>query len=223
MENNSFICKHGLFHDKPVFDGEPSSNNGWIYTAYAKALGHILPQGTHYDNLFLMCQVKRGDFIANRLPNKTEPPISRDEVIGMAALHTNVIMSLWLTDFSMTRRCVDRISWWKSLKALWKIRNEHRNYVWENKVYDGYKIAFKLMPHDVFYIKNEYGIKPKFYEWLLFQLYALSTILQNNISAKNVLWLQLYNMHSIFWIRFINQPKNFKKYFGTTHIFTRGK
>ena len=35
---NTYTDKYGRYHDKPTDGVNPSSNNGWIYTAYAKYL-----------------------------------------------------------------------------------------------------------------------------------------------------------------------------------------
>ena len=218
IDHTKYVCKYGLYHDKPCVDNEPSSNNGWIYTAYAKALG--LKTGNYF-YLYNSCFSDRGNFIINRLPKKTKPPISRDEIIGMVSLKTTIDDVLWYSDFNMYRLNLKNVSYFDSLKALWIIRNEHRNYMWENKIYPAYKLAFKLMPHDVYYIKKYNRVKQSFFEWGMFQLYAFSTILQNNVSAKNVLWLQLKDLNSIFWIKFLNQKKNFLEYFGKEHVFNR--
>lgn len=222
MQN--YICKYGLYHDKPVKDGEPSSNNGWIYTAYAKALGFPLPINIDYDSLFMDCKTEESsNFIRNRLPKKEEPPVSRDEIIGMHVMANDVCFLLGnLYSWYLVKRVWEKYSIIQSIKALWKIRKKHRNYVWKNKVYPAYKLAFKLMPHDRYFIKStSMHFRSNLYEWCMFQLYAFSTIVQRNISAKNILWLQLEMLNSIFWIRFINQPKNFKKYFPADHPFNR--
>jgi len=228
MENN-YICKYELYHDKPCKEDyspfEPSSNNGWIYTAYAQALGHLTASTRHYQKLYDAClEFTSNSFYIDRLPNKTEPPISRDEAIGMHYLRTPIFIKLHQQDFYLCYSGIaNSVSWIDSIKALWKIRNEHRNFVWQNEVFDAYKLAFKLMPHDVYYFKKSFGFSTNITESILFNLYAFSTIVQNNISARNVLWLQLKDLNSKFWIKFINQPKNFKKYFGDNHPFVKGE
>lgn len=222
---NSYICKYGLYHDKPVTDGEPSSNNGWIYTAYAKALGFFLPNRKHYQDLNAKCMVQdqSSDFYRYRLPGLVEPPISRDEIIGMHVLNTNIDFLLgYVYGWYLTRRQWQEYSMIQAIKALWAIRKEHRNYFWKNKIYPAYKLAFKLMPHDRYFIKATSELfKPNLYEWVMFQVYALATILQKNYSARNILWLQLNQMHSVFWINFVNQPKNFENYFREGHPFRK--
>lgn len=216
---NNYICKYGLMHDKPVKDDlEPSSNNGWIYTAYFAALGNLLPASeASYMKLRTRCKPYGGHFILNRLPEKYNPPISRDEIIGMYYLEELTYFKLLTSNFYLTKYIHKHFSYLESIKTLWSIRKKHRNYVWKNELLAGYKLAFKLMPHDVYYFKKSMMGKASLISYLFFQLYCLSTVLQNNISAKNVLWLQLHHLQSKFWIKFINQPKNFKKYFGENH------
>lgn len=222
-----YIDKYGLYHDKPVRNREPSSNNGWIYTSYAKSLGHVCMSKKHYENLFSMCIIHRqikSDFYLSRLPNKLTPPISRDELIGMASLGMDIGKILFARDYYFCRMNseIRNTSIWESIKVLYSIKDEHRNHVWQNSLYKGYKLAFRLAPHDIYYIKkiSNWG-DVKLYESILFNLYCLSTVIQNNISARNVLWLQLRDLKSTFWIRFINQPDNFSKYFSEKHIFNR--
>ena len=106
----------------------------------------------------------------------------------------------------------------KAIKALWKIRKEHRNYFWENQIMDAYPIAMKLWWHDRYYINTVAGWGFNPFYWLWFQIYALVTILQkDNISAQNILWLQLKDIKSSFWIKFIDYKKNFEEYFPSDH------
>ena len=84
----------------------------------------------------------------------------------------------------------------KAIKALWSIRNEHRNYVWENKVYDAYPLAFKLPPWDIAYIKMMEGIKLSFLEKMLFKFNAKKVIKAGDKSSRMILFLQLSDLKS---------------------------
>lgn len=220
-----YTCKYKLYHDKEVLDNEPSSNNGWIYTAYARALGHITANRQYYNKLAKQCYTNSelSDFYINRLPDRQTPPISRDELIGMISLKTDVYRDVFYHNFYFCKsQLAADVSVWDAIKLLFSIRNEHRNHIWENKLYTGYRLAFRLAWHDRYYMKefSQLGFV-KLYEYLAFNFYCFTTIIQNNTSAKNILWLQLYDLKSSFWIKFINQPKNFLKYFGKDHIFNR--
>ena len=214
---NNYICKHGLYHDKPVVDGEPSSNNGWIYTAFAYHLGFEI--GTVDHKTFDTCFEYYDYFFIKRLPDKRFPPMSRDEFLGMVSCGFNPIRHGWYMFNPMYK-----INYLKAIKVLWSIRKEHRNYVWQNTWVVAYPLAFKLWWHDRYYINTMRNTDPTIFQWIMFQLYAMTTILQSNISAKNVLWLQLSDLESQsvmarFWLKFINQKKNFMKYFGKDHMF----
>lgn len=219
-----YVCKYGLWHHKVCKNSAPRSNNGWIYTAYAKALGHVASSKEQLTYLFYRCESTHSDFYYDRLPGKQEPPISRDEIIGMISLGMpdvthNLVSRGWLMCENSWN--VSLFTLWDSVKELWAIRKEHRNFMWQEKRYAAYPIAFRIMWHDRHYITKKAQNKTSIFNYCMFQLYAFSTIIQKNISARNVLWLQLHDLNSVFWIKFLNQPKNFIKYFGPEHPFNR--
>lgn len=211
---SEYVCKYGLYHDKPCIDKEPRSNNGWIYSAFAHHKNiHI--QFWKLEQTFHDCWFYAKDpFIINRIPYKHTPPISRDEIIGMTSLGFDPLNSGW----SMYNE-QDNPSYLTAISGLWKIRSKHRNYFWENEMVEVYPIAMKLWWHDRHYINKMQNKSSNLFYWFMFQVYALATILQKNISAKNVLTLQLEDLHSKFWIRFINKKENYSIYFGKDHPF----
>ena len=78
----TYIDKYGRYHHKPTDGINPSSGNGWIYTAYAVKLG--LPVNKYKLNeCFKLCS-QNGILIRN--PNMETSPISRDEILGLAKL-----------------------------------------------------------------------------------------------------------------------------------------
>ncbi len=229
---NRYICKYGLYHDKPVkviepyLDKEdrvfePSSNNGWIYTALAVQLKVLLGDYSKLEDVHNKClSIARDDklYYCYRLPTKILPPLSRDEAIGMISLGFDPFMyRYWLSR-------PQKGSLINAFKILWSIRNEHRNTVWEKTLKGAYRIAFKLAFHDRYYVDVITFKKTKIHYWLFFQLYAFTTIIQRQrktgkISAQNVLWLQLRDLNSKFWIRFIDIEDNLKHYFPKDHPF----
>ena len=214
----NYKCKYGLYHDKPCLNNEPRSNNGFIYSSYAQKIGLKL-------DVELIAETYNkciGDelYFIYRLPSKPEPVISRDEIIGMVSLGLENVLRY---DYNLYREnkppsCIDYLV---ALKGLYKIRNEHRNYFWQNKIMSVYPLAMRLMPHDQYYVDMKIDGKSKPYKWLLFQLYAFATVMQENTSAKNVLWLQLKDLDSKFWIKYIDMKKNFAEYFGEEHVFNK--
>ena len=116
---SQYICHNSLVHDKPctavqvIMDTPPiklpSSNNGFIYTAYYYhyCLAPVpLPQVEELDyekiaNTSLNCVIDNpyDDFIIRRLPDKDRPPISRDELFGKFALRTLSIETLMDNDW----------------------------------------------------------------------------------------------------------------------------
>ena len=227
-----YQCRLGLYHDKPCKpsytdkDGvvyEPRSNNGWIYTAYANRLLIMRPSNRiKLHDTFADCRLRAAYsnvYFLDRLPGKELPPMSRDEIIGMISLGFNPLRYGWFM-YKMNHEP----NYFEAIKALWKIRKEHRNTFWEKGIIEAYPIAMKLWWHDRHYILKGLGMKSNWFYFLMFQLYAAMTIVQNNISAKNVLWLQLSDLKtqsatSRFWLKLINQKKNFMEYFGKNHPF----
>jgi hypothetical protein len=79
----NFQDKYGRFHHKPCINGEPSSNNPWIYTAECKAAGLDIDESKTLD-CFKMSLTSFG---FDRNPNQILPAISHDEIIAMPYLH----------------------------------------------------------------------------------------------------------------------------------------
>lgn len=218
----NYKCKYGLFHDKPCLDGEPSSNNGWIYSAYAKKLGFLLdmPQLNYVaDKCIVINEQQNNSFVSLiRLPNKHEPPMSRDEIIGMASLGFIKANHLMKANWYF-RGTEPQAYLYQQIIALYKIKDEHRNYVWQNKIIDAYPIVFKLFWHDRFYVKKMSGEAATLFEFLMFYLYMIAILLQGSAGEKNLLWLQLSDLNS-FFRKFINVKANLQEYFGKEHLFS---
>lgn len=216
---NNYKDKFGFYHDKKSLNKEPSSNNAWIYTSYAKSLGLTIDY-KQLEFFYDVCKINDSNsywFILRRR-GLFYPPISRDEIIGMYSLGFKPLLNNKYFMFRAFKN-YSFLDYIIALKKLFKIRNEHRNYFWEKRLYETFPVAMKIWWHDRYYLDLMSNQNSSFFKWFMFQLYALSTILQNNISAKNVLTLQLQDLNSKFWIKFINKKKNYKKYFEKEHIF----
>lgn len=94
----SFQDKWSRWHDKPCINGEPKSNNGWIYSAYADILG--LP--VNRVKLYECYNKSRANYPQtwplHRSPGKGLPPMSRDEILGL-----DYFNMLWTTELEMIR------------------------------------------------------------------------------------------------------------------------
>lgn len=219
-----YVCFYGLYHDRPCnrdYTGKvlPRSNNGWIYSAYANRLKLPLDRQLIFKTYNMCVETPSQYEKLNRLPGKQEPPMSRDEIIGMISL--GYLHWKWLDQFDWQFYGYSSTKYplLTQIKAVLSLRGEHRNHVWENRILEAYPIAFKLFWHDRYYVKEYSGQATSLFETFMFQLYVISTLTQDNISAKNILWLQLKDLKSKFWIRFVKQEENFMEYFGQLHPF----
>lgn len=210
LNGNQYKCKYGLYHDKKVINGEPSSNNGWIYTAYGlKLFGEVYIES----NTFNECYQSTQDFMRiDRLPNKRTPPLSIDEVIGMVSLGVLNADMLEAYDWYMYGdiRAYKKIRWIDSIKEAWRCRKQHRNYWWKRNNIKMAKLACKIMPWHKAYIKG----KPN----LWFALHVIFTAMGNNTSAKNLCLLMCEDLNSPLKYLF-NKKKQYADYFEDGHIF----
>ena len=234
----NYVDKYGFYHDRVVSeDKEPSSNNPAIYTAYAKLLGLPVDRGLVADAVRASRtrnHIESLQFSQNRLPNQTTPPMSRDEIIGLASLGLLDYYALANSGFvfhyepeANTEKHLSFKGALKAIKALWAIRNKHRNEVWKGKHYDGYTLAFRLSAADRYYVKTMYNKKPTILETIAFHSSALFTSLQRSkgtkgvVSAKNIIYLQLNDMqmYSHPAMKLMNLKNQFDEYFEKGHIF----
>ena len=218
----TYRCKYGLYHDKPTINNEPSSNNGWIYTAYASNLGLEVPE--YIELLQLrhdsMVDPKEGFWI-NRLPGLIDPPISHDEIVGMISLGVLDADELKSRNWSMTTVSSDEYSLLSQLKAVWSLRGQHRNYVHYEAVLEAYPIVFRILPHLRYYSKKLNGKRPTILEWFAFNTSILLDLLQPSAwaSTHNLSTLMLEDLDSWFWIRFYDKKENYMDYFRDGHPF----
>tara|TARA_R110000868_G_C10972548_1_gene770438 strand:- start:27148 stop:27816 length:669 start_codon:yes stop_codon:yes gene_type:complete len=216
---------NGFYHDKLNAD----SNNLWIYTAYAKALGLDIPDAKAILKYMLECMLdnQNNDFIINRKPKIYEPPMSRDELIGMLSLLDDEYKKILYRKLKENKfyycnlKLIENVSYFQSIKALFKIRNEHRNYIWLNRIVKGFKIAFRLQFQDRYYFKRVMNERSTLAEFALFHLYAIHSIFYANAGNKNLLFLQLSDLNSKILIRFINHKESLLNYFGPEHVFNK--
>lgn len=186
-----YRCKYDLIHDKKVKNNEPSSNNGWIYTAYYRKVHCSLDSFTRHT-------VLRGCFHYNvslerplRLPGLHEPPISRDELLGMYFLYPTIMKSIssihgneWF--FSLQDK-QEKFNLSHLIEAF-KNRKD-RNYFWKNNLTGVYRYAFRLWWWDRYAVNKFIRRKPTIAQTVWFHIYALWTKMFGTYGEKNLLWL----------------------------------
>ena len=231
------------FHDKRTNGIEPSSNNGWIYTAYGKYLRPNLIDMNKIRECFEAC--KQGDFI-NRHPGIITPPTSHDEITGLLSLglidyeylKSNELQFCNLPGFKA--KSLSEINYIEAAIELYNVKDAHRNAIWKDmkaseeqdktviRPYNaGWNLAFILPPQDIYYAKKLQGLTPGIFETLMFYANGYSVIKggesKGELSVKNKLWLQLKDMKmegSILYNQ-LDYVNNFKKYFGSEHAFIK--
>ena len=214
------------WHDKMVIDGEPSSNNSWIYSAYSR---YLAPNTTDRHKLisrYAKCKRSANPLKIDRLPGKKEPLFSKDEVIGCVSLGLLSDGELSESHYNFCNadedfeRKLSLKSIYKAVKALYKIRNEHRNYVWKNKVLDAYPLAFRLPNWDIYYVQKMGGKSPSLVNTTLFYLNFLSIYIKGDKSSRMMIWLQLNDLDNPLK-RILPYKRWVKDYFEDTHPFVR--
>ncbi len=221
---SKYKCKYGLYHDRKCVNNEPRSNNGWIYSAYSKYLAPSTLDMRKVSETYKKCVRSYTPLQIDRLPGKKHPPLSKDEVIGQVSLgllhHDELERSHY--NFCNIDNKFDRKLTFKNFitaaKTLYKIKDEHRNYMWENEIVEAYPLAFTLGPEDVYYVKKMSGKRPSIFESVVFYLNAWATIRDGNKSARMMLWLKCKDMdHRL--LGYCSKDKWVRDYFESEHDF----
>ena len=175
---STYWDSYGRLHHKNCVNGAPSSNNGWLYTAYADKLLTIDLDRNGLNECFNKCIIKdaRDDrsFLI-RSPGKDLPPMSRDEILGMAAL--GLLKPTHLNGWNFSPYPLPRFNPFKLIAQLWELRPErvntwqddgedgyyfewrakHRNYFWENYLDQMFRFAFSVPLSDRHFILQKWG------------------------------------------------------------------
>lgn len=170
---SDYMDKYGMYHDKPCVAGEPKSNNAWIYTAYAEKgklpLDKDLVEVTFKKCIIPAIELTAGFYLI-RTPYKACPPISRDEILGMASL--GFLKPEHLTGWSFSPYEVPKFNLIKTIKQLLELRGKHRNYFWQNNMDQIYRFAFSVPLQDRHFILQTWGKFNPFY-WLVAKIDAM--------------------------------------------------
>jgi hypothetical protein len=161
---NNYFDKWGRVHDKPVTDANPiPSNNGWIYSAYLDKAGYKL-------DLMMMAicfrQCKQinpetGQLFLVRSPFKETPPISRDEILGMAQI--GFLRQQHLDGWNFSPYPVPAFNPIKLVAQLIQMQGKDRNYFWQNNLDQIYRFAFSVPLADRHFILEKWGRFNLFY------------------------------------------------------------
>ena len=159
---NNYQDKWSRYHHKPTDGSNPSSGNGWIYTAYAVKVGC----GVDRPNLITcweLCSVN-GVFIRN--PESETSPFSRDELLGVAALgllKSNQLNSWNFSPYpippfslskliSQSRQLFTVQPYYKRILGLevklYHFAQTHRNTFWQKGLDQIYRFAFSTPMQD---------------------------------------------------------------------------
>ncbi len=203
----NYVDKFGRWHDKPCRKEEPSSNNGWIYTAVARKL-NIKLETTKIQYCFYQC------FMENKIlrsPGKEDPPISRDEILGMIYLKLMSCEDLKKRGWSFSPYIIPKFNLIQSIKAFMRLKGKHRNAVWENGGEPhAWRFAFSVPLHDRAWILRYCGrcvpVHLLIYEYF-------SKLVRSGDRSSNL----------IYWIKYSNKVdlKVIQDYLGIDHPFTQ--
>ena len=228
--------KNTMWHDRPCKNGEPRSNNAWIYSAYSTYLAPKTVDSLKRYEVFKQCGRSLYPIKIDRLPGKIHPSLSKDEILGLT--HAGFITRYELEashwnfcnlDYKPEKLTLKTI--WISLKALYNVRKEvkkqgltgsrARNYIWENNIIEAYPLAFYLAPWDQYYVVRYNEQRANLLQTLAFYINFIFTLIKGNKSVRMLLWLQLEDLDH-FLLKLIPRDKWVRDYFDKDHPFVKG-
>lgn len=171
---NNYLDQYSRYHNKPVTDTDSvPTNNGWIYTAYYQKAYGSLPDYRKNIDCFVECRSFQPKRIL-RSPGKINPPISRDEILGLVSL--SLVIPVHLNGWNFSPYPIPAFSLTKLLSQVWELRPKfalvdfpgftiklpdiqfrHRNYFWKNNLDQLYRFAFSVPLQDRAFILQKWG------------------------------------------------------------------
>ncbi len=148
---NNYFDKYGRLHDKPCVNGQSSSNNGFIYSAYAKKGGMEINIPETFATICAIDYKRHPNFV-----KEDQVPMSRDEILGLAYLgfiSDKLVNGGW----SFSPYPIPKFSLFKLIKQAIELRGQHRNYFWKNKLDQIYRFAFSVPIQDRAFILECWG------------------------------------------------------------------
>lgn len=205
-----YVDEYGRYHDVPVNAArQPSSDNGWLYSAIGKKIGahDFLAEynRNHPSPAALYCVVKRVRHPKGVTNRDQDIPISRDEILGLVYL--GYMKPDDLTGWNFSPFKMEKFNLIRLIKQLWEAKGEHRNYFWRNDLKQIYRFAFSVPLQDRHFINSCWGRYNFFYHMI--------HVIDNLIPKKN---------RSSRNMRFLKTGKDIKgvvNYFGSDHAFTK--
>ena len=235
----TFQDRYTLWHHNPCRNGNPGSNNAWIYSAYSKYLApdtiDLKKMALRFDD----CFESASPLVIHRHPNVNgrlvADPFSKDEVIGVISLGLLNTSTLAASNYNHCDlphkfdRGTGIVNIYKAIKAFIQINKDSkgltggpkRNYMWQNKFTDAYCLGFRLAPWDIYYVKMMAGIEPTLFEKLCFYINYKAVMIRDKKSTKMMLLLQLLDLDSSL-IKNIPIVEYVENYFGEYHPFYIG-
>lgn len=200
---SEYIDSYGRYHHKPVTESNPiPSNNGWIYTAYADKLGMAVDKEKLRQCFDRCVTVDNSKFqYLQRSPGRFLPPISRDEILGMAAL--GFLKPEHLNGWNFSPFRLPAFNLVTLIKQLWLIRDKHRNYFWQNGLKQVHHVAFSVPLSDRHFILSKWNRFNLFY-FIVAKIDAL-------LPAKN----------GIKWLKYDKNIEIMRKEFPSAHPFAK--
>jgi len=227
----NYICKYGLIHDKPCVNNEPSSNNGWVYSAIAESVGMKFSR-EKLKEVFGKCveKLEPNFILINRLPEKQEPPISHDEIIGQYLL--DMLPYSYLKSNHLVFHGPGRPMNGKTikgiLKGLWRLvlitlfkGKFHRNLFWQYDIEEMNQIAFRLNPFYSYFLKIDNGLKPHAKEKLFWKAHVYKTIKNGSDGEKNILFALASRLDDQSILKKLKPMNSISNYFGDNHHITK--
>jgi hypothetical protein len=234
LETSVVRDKFGQYHVKPCIDGEPSSNDGMIVTAYAKKVG--LPTLIPWD---MYTKIAKIDHLPiERTPGKSLPYPSRDFFLGTTAM--GIIPEVMYTEWKYSPIKPPKFDLKQFLKELWmmtpdlmsksdwafqvtqrepgtplKLLNwvlvfKHRNFFWRNGLTQLFRFVFVIPMSDrPFHIRMQLQEVP----WI----YRVREAIDKKIPTSN------NSSKLIKYLKYDIDPglQCFVEYFGAEHPITK--
>lgn len=228
MALNDYQDQYSRYHDK-LAKGQIVSNNGWIYTPYAKAKG-LTARKELLESCARKCIISLDPMVIHRSPNDRTPPLSKDEIWGLFLLGLvsieDILENKWIyhrpygdAKYPIRQYIVEgaQLFWYSIIK-------KERNAVWQRDLRSMFNIAFKLPMADRYAMLKIAGKKPSFLRVPGFYLSAAFNGKFGSNSIKNYIWIQLFHMEQgKGWIarKCIKPWISFVEYFGKDHVIAK--
>ena len=209
MANLTYQDKWSRYHDKLVTDFKPiPSNNSWIFSAYAAKLGLPLDE-QKLRQCFKLCKLSVAPLHLVRSPDDHEPPMSKDEILGLSYLNLLPVHILQLNDWDFCPYEIPKFNLVKTVQAFIRLSKADRNAIWENGGEPhAFRFAFKVSIVDRVFMLKKAGKKvPVHYSIFAF--------------FSKMLTKQTDSIKLMEWLKSDEKPDLalFERYFGKYHVF----